>query len=128
MTSLQLQFNTDGKWRLVTDKTVTGWAAAAQAALVSVAAERGEYKAVPLFGTELLQNGTTGLLSNLAAARHAANFAAAETLQMINTATPSDQWLQALQLEIDAYAPPRLGLRAFFQDSGGNSNELIFTV
>ncbi len=128
MTSLLLNFSDDGKWRLDTSKSVSGLRAAAQASLVSVAAERGEYKAVPLFGTTMLQQGTAGLLSNLAAARHAANWAAAETLEMINSETPQAQWLQGFWLELDTYSPPFLGLRAIFQDATGTSQDFSFSL
>ena len=128
MKSLQVTFNSNGRWTIDSTKVAQGTQADVQAVLVNVASTKGSDLAVPNAGTRLLARGVAGLMSNRLAAVHEANFAAAETLEVINAYTPSAEWLQGVWLEVESFAPPRLTLRAVIQDARGVSVGYPLTV
>lgn len=127
MTSLLLKFN-DGRWTLDTTTSVTGLDATAQVALVNIATSRGGDKSAPAAGTNLLLQGTGGLLSNRRAAAHAANWAAAETAEFINNNSPQEQWLQGIWLELETFNPPKIRLNAVIQGPAGETRGYPMTL
>lgn len=114
MKSLKLQFNGLQGWQLLAEE-VNGLVASAQVALANFACLRGENPFSPDAGTDLLQAGVSGLITDPMSAKHQANFAAAETREMINNNTPGDTALSFVALELVQLAPPRLDLNAVFQ-------------
>jgi len=120
MTSLKINFDAAG-WDVDFTKSVSGMDASAQVALVNIATELGSDRSAPGAGTNLLTQGLSGLLSNRRAAVHAANWAAAETLEFVNTNSPTEEWLQGIWLELREFVPPRIELNAVIQGASGQS-------
>lgn len=120
MTSLKLSFDASG-WDVDFSSSVAELDASAQVALVNIATEFGSDRSAPTAGTKLLSQGLAGLLSNRRAAVHAANWAAAETLEFVNTNSPTDEWLQGIWLELKDFVPPRIELNAVIQGASGKS-------
>lgn len=84
MQSLRITFDKLTGWTLHPDELVTGFEDTVQQALVLSTTQRGTMEAFPEAGTNLLQQGALGLLLDLPSARHACNFAAAETQEFVN--------------------------------------------
>jgi len=85
MQSLRITFDKLNGWTLHPDEVVDGFADTVQCALVNATTQRGTVEAFPAAGTDLLRQGALGLLLDLPMARHACNFAAAETAEFVNS-------------------------------------------
>jgi hypothetical protein len=86
MDSLRITFDKLNGWTLHPDELVSGFEEIVQCALVLSTTQRGTIETFPVAGTNLLQQGALGLLLDLSSARHACNFAAAETKEFVNNA------------------------------------------
>lgn len=103
-----MQFDGLQGWRLLAGDVVSGFDASVQCALVGLATEKGSNRLVPAFGTDLLAAGLFGLLSDINTTHHAANFAAAETKEVINDFTEDATAISSLYLQPEVFAPPTI--------------------
>lgn len=110
MTGLKMTFNGLRGWTLEAGETVTGFDASVQCALVHIGTVRGSGIIFPDYGTDLLKSGLLGLITDLASARHLANFAAAETREFINARTDDGSGIVSLFLQPSQLEPPVLHL------------------
>ena len=115
MTGMKLQFDGLTGWRLLPGEVVSGFEATVQVALVVLGTVRGDNRVLPDAGTDLLIAGVTGLMSDLQSTKHQANFAAAETLELINNNTTDGTGLSGVWLEVQDFAPPSVAFNAAFR-------------
>lgn len=127
MKGLALQFNGLVGWELFPDRIAVGFDATVQCALVGLATSRGENKAVPEFGTDLLRNGLLGLMTDLNTTRHLANFAAAVTKETINEHTTDGSTLQNVFLEPEAFSPPSITFNATLISDNNEQRGVLLT-
>lgn len=127
MTDLALQFHGVLGWQLLPDQAVSGFDATVQGALVNMAQEKGASRMHPDAGTDLLKQGLFGLMTDINACRHAANFAAAETREFVNNNTPQDQLISALYLQPETFAPPILTLNAMLVSTKQETRGILLT-
>lgn len=128
MTGLRLQFDGLQGWHLHPSETVTGFDASVQCALVGLGTEKGSNLLVPEFGTDLLASGLFGLLSDLNNTQHLANFAAAETKEVINNNTDDDTEIGNLYLQPDVFAPPFISFAASMVSTKGVTRGIVLSA
>jgi len=122
MKGLKIEFGTGGA-DLVTDQQVEGKYAAVQNGLVNIGTIINPKSIHPTRGTELLLKGLRGELVSRTSARHAANFAALNTLVFSRQNDPSglsdSERLDTIFLTLTSFAEQSMQLEAVFTMSDG---------
>ena len=128
MTGLKLQFNGFRAWALDLTEPVTTFDATVQCCLVNMGVPRDAQRFTTDAGTDLFRQGVMGLLSDLQMTRHQLNFAAAETMELINGATPEgEENIDVLQMQVSLFNPPDLHINIFAVSSLGEQRGTSLT-
>jgi hypothetical protein len=128
MTGLRLQFDGLQGWHLLPGEAVSGFDASVQCALVGLGTDKGSNLLVPDFGTDLLAAGLFGLLSDITNTQHLANFAAAETKEVINNNTEDGTEISNLYLQPEVFAPPFISFSASMVSTKRETRGIVLTA
>ena len=108
-----------------------GFDATVQNALVNIACDVGTDPVFPTKGTELYKQGVAGQLSDLAAAGHAANFAALDTLffcRGVDVAGTAEERIKEIRLNPIFFGNQRVTLNGQFTGTLGSVKGIAATL
>lgn len=120
MTGLGIDMNGLRGLALNFTRQVSGLGACTQNALVLLLKPRGADLTRPTDGTDLMRQGSYGLMISRTQAQHTFNFASADVLAQVNDgAENAEDQLERLHLQISEFNPPVVRLNVYASGNDG---------